>query len=110
MKRITTIILFTICLLAVGSWSYAQCKDCDHGCGKNAAASDTGHGTNYVDKDGDGICDHAGSHADCKCNGNGHKCQAKNAAGDKSQQGSHYVDEDGNGKCDHLEQNQDKTE
>ena len=36
MKRMTTIILFAICFLAIGSWSYAQCKGCGGGCGKGA--------------------------------------------------------------------------
>lgn len=110
MKRITIIFLFTICILAIGSWSYAQCKGCGHGCAKCASSSDNAHGENYVDNDGDGICDNAGSQAKCKCNGEGHKCRAKNAAGNDSQKGPGYVDEDGNEKCDNLEKNQDKTE
>ena len=108
MKRVITIILFAVCFLAIGSWSYAQCKGCDHGCDKCASTSETDHGKCFVDDDGDGICDNVGN-ANCKCKGQCQKCKAKNTGSD-SQHGSHYVDKDEDGKCDHSKQNQDKTE
>jgi hypothetical protein len=104
MKRMTTIILFAICFLAIGSWSYAQCKGCGGGCGKGA-----GQGMNYVDKNGDGICDNAGLHNE-KGQGKGCRYLAKNNAGKGFRKGSGYVDKDGNGVCDNLEQDQDKME
>ena len=111
MKRMKIILLITVCVLAIGSWSYAQgqVRGNGRGCGKCVAASDAKRGINYVDNDGDGICDNAGSRKG-KGNGQGSRYRAKNAAGNGSQQGPRYVDEDGNGICDNLERRQEKTE
>lgn len=111
MKRMTTIIFFTICFLAVGSLSYGQGKGkgYGHGCGKCVAASDTGRGMNYVDNDGDGICDNAGSHKG-RSGGKGNRFRTNGAAGNAGRQGPNYVDNDGDGVCDNLVQTQDKAE
>ena len=105
MKRITTIFLLTICLLAVGSWSYAQGK----GKGCRQGTGGTGCRMNYVDKNGDGICDNAGSH-NGQGRGKGHRLGPKDGTGKGAQRGSNFVDTDGDGVCDNRQQNQDKTE
>ena len=54
-------------------------------------AAGPGNGRNYVDADGNGVCDNAGS------NGNG--------CGRRSGCGKGYVDADGNGICDNADSN-----
>ena len=92
MKRMTTIALFTVCLLAIGSWSYAQCGGCSHG--NSDSAMGAGHGMNFVDSDGDGVCDNAGSK---QCQGNAAQgCQKMCQSGN----------EDGHEGCNHMEQSE----
>lgn len=97
MKRTATIFILTICLLAIGSWSYAQCSGCGQGHGKTNRASCTGCGKNFVDEDGDGICDNEGSH------------QGKGNVDHGSQKGN-FVDENRDGKCDNMKQTDEKSE
>ncbi|MGD9157127.1 MAG: hypothetical protein PVG39_01850 [Desulfobacteraceae bacterium] len=85
MKRIATIIAVTICFLAIGSLSYAQ----QGGKGKGIAGA--AQGANFVDNDGDGICDNAGARMG-RGRGNG-----KGLAG--TAQGANFVDNDGDGIC-----------
>ena len=101
MRRISTIIMLTICILAVGSWSYAQGNGKRYGRGAGGAKC----GMNYVDKNGDGICDNAGSRGAGK--GQGYRGQGKNGAGRGAQRGPNFVDADGDGVCDNLQKNQD---
>lgn len=111
MKRMTTIVLLTICVLAIGSWSYAQHrgKGCGRGCGNSVSASNTGCGMNYVDSDGDGVCDNAGLR-NGKGRGHGRRFHAKNGTGTASQHGPRYVDENNDGVCDNIEANQNQPE
>lgn len=105
MKRMTTIIVFTVCVLAIGSWSYAQGK----GNCQRAAASNSGQGINYVDKDGDGICDNAGIRGAGNGRGQGHRFRSGKGPGNARQHGPRYVDENGDGVCDNYETSQKKT-
>jgi hypothetical protein len=93
MKRIVTITVLSICFLAMGSWSYAQGgKGYGRGCGKCAAG--TAQGANFVDADGDGICDNAGTRQ-----GRG-RGSGKGLRG--SDQGANFVDADGDRICDNA--------
>jgi hypothetical protein len=110
MKHITTIILFSICFLVIGSMSYAQGRGKGYGRGASngAAASDTVRGPYYVDNDGDGICDNAGSY---KGKGRqGRRLGPKDGTGKGGQRGANFVDNNGDGICDNRQQNQDKTD
>lgn len=67
-------------------------KGCCKGCrGKGMGQ---GQGMGFVDKDGDGVCDH---YATAMKNGGKGKGRMMNGSG----QGTGFVDADGNGVCDH---------
>jgi hypothetical protein len=109
MKHITTIILVTVCLLAIGSWTYAQNRGRGYGrgAGNGPVASDTGRGMGFVDNDGDGVCDNPGMR---RGGGSGYRFRAKGTTGNESKLGPNYVDKDGDGVCDNFPKNQDKAE
>ena len=96
MKNLGKILLFTICFLIIASMAYAKCKHggCDRNCGKNITASDTCCGKNYVDKDGDGICDNAGSKGKCNKQGKGCPCSHKNTSGNESKKNQDSMDKE----------------
>ena len=100
--------MITFCVFAVGSWTYAQNRG-GYGC-RGCKGVPAGRGMNYVDKDGDGICDNAGLRGAGKGRGQGCRFRAKNAAGTASNHGPNYVDKDGNGVCDNLELNNQNEE
>jgi hypothetical protein len=103
MKRITTIIIFIICVLATGSWTFAQGRN--GGCGRCNGNGAANSGANFVDKNGDGICDNAGLRGAGNGRGNGCRFQAK-ASGNASVKGPNYVDKNGDGICDNIQQAQ----
>jgi hypothetical protein len=104
MRRIKSILMITVCILAIGSWSYAQGNGSGRvkGCGRGVGGP--GCSANYVDSNGDGICDNAGKRGAGK--GQGYRGRGKNGAGKGAQRGPNFVDEDGDGVCDNLQQKQ----
>lgn len=69
-----------------------------------------GYGANFVDIDGDGICDYAGNACrNIRANGQGgYGCRGagQNRGGNESKYGANFVDTNGNGICDHFEERQ----
>jgi len=55
----------------------------------------TNHGANFVDKDGDGICDNVGTANQCAGKGQGKGCKGAGC-------GKGFVDADKNGVCDNA--------
>jgi hypothetical protein len=103
MKHITTIIVFVICILAVGSWTYAQGRN--GGCGRCRVNGAANCGANFVDKNGDGICDNAGLRG--AGNGRGQGCRFRaNTTDNTSVKGPNFVDKNGDGICDNIQQTQ----
>lgn len=96
------IIILALCILAVGSWAYAQ-GGAGYGRGNCAQAEG---GMNYVDKDGDGVCDNAGTRGKGKGMGQCRRCKLNNTPGNTTTHGPKYVDKDGDGVCDNFRQNQ----
>ncbi len=96
MKKTLTGILTAVVVLSAGAVS--------------VLAAAPGYGPNYVDTDGDGICDYAGNAcrnicADYQgvlgCRGAGQNC-----GWNEIKYGRNYVDTNGNGICDHFEERQ----
>ena len=98
MKSIVTITVLTICFLAIGSLSYAQQGGRGYGRGNGKGLAGAAQGANFVDKDGDGICDNVGTRMG-RGRGNG-----KGLGG--AAQGANFVDKDGDGICDNFQQAQ----
>lgn len=89
MKKALLGVLFTVIVLSV--------------CGTTAFAAGPGCGRNFVDTDGDGICDHAGSgcvYADADGDGLCDVCGAYHLCGTAG--GGNFVDADGDGICDNY--------
>ena len=99
MKRIATIIAVTICFLAIGSLSYAQQGGKGYGRGNGKGLAGTAQGANFVDNDGDGICDNVGTRM-----GRGRGFRRNNVRGNGTAQGPNFVDKDGDGVCDNYQQ------
>lgn len=81
MKRVILVGLALVAILAI-SVSLAAAQGADDG-----AVPPGGYGPNYVDADGDGVCDNCGSGYYGRMNGNG---------------GANFVDADGDGVCDNC--------
>ena len=79
--------IFIALVLALGLCATAALAAGGHHGAGSASTGCAGRGWNYVDADGDGVCDHLGT----GCAGTG--CTG---------QGWNYVDADGDGVCDHL--------
>lgn len=67
------------------------------GCRKHCRGQGMGKGMGFVDKDGDGVCDHYTTAMANGATGNGGMM--------KNGQGAGFVDADGNGICDHHPDN-----
>ncbi len=98
MKRILTIAMLSIFLLTTGTYSYARGRGM--GCCK-ANGGQAGCGMNYVDENGDGICDNAGT-GKGKGAGKGYRNRLNNTSSAASAHGPNYVDKDGDGVCDNF--------
>lgn len=114
MKSIFKAAVLSLCLLTAVSFAYAGSgKDVKDGSGpKNTAAR---RGSNYVDQNGDGICDNisarvdrpgyrrgkgygAGKQAGCK----GLRRGLRDGKGSINRAKPNYVDADGDGVCDNF--------
>ena len=113
MKNLFKVLVLCLCLLTAVSFAYAgNGKGAKDGSGPNNTAAQ--RGPDYVDQNGDGICDNIGARIGRRGKGHG----AGNQAGGKGfrrglRDGSgpinragvekpNYVDENGDGICDNL--------
>ena len=118
MKNLFKVLVLCLCLLTAVSFAYAgNGKGAKDGSGpNNTAVQRVQRGTNYVDENGDGICDNIGARVDRPGYGRGKGYGAGNQAGGKGfrrglRDGKgpinragvakpNYVDANGDGICD----------
>jgi len=82
MKNLFKVLVLCLCLLTAVSFAYAgNGKGVKDGSGPNNTAVQ--RGTNYVDQNGDGICDNIGDRVDRPGYGRGKGYSAGNQAGGK---------------------------
>ena len=102
MKSLLNVFVISLCIVLGVSFAYA-------GAGKAFAINNVPtklaevNGLNFIDKDGDGICDNRGEKGKGSGKGKLHRRGARDGSGPKNglnKRGPHFVDKNGDGICD----------
>lgn len=102
MKSLLNVFVISLCIVLGVSFAYA-------GAGKAFAKNNDStksakvKGLNFVDKDGDGICDNRGEKCKGNCKAKRHRRGARDGSGPKNvsnKRGPNFVDNNGDGICD----------
>ncbi|MHB9028005.1 MAG: hypothetical protein ACYC9O_04510 [Candidatus Latescibacterota bacterium] len=98
----TLVVLLAVSVFAFGAVQYVAAQD------ENPVTPPVSHGPNFVDEDGDGVCDNMGKGLNrgkgkgfIDADGDG-VCDNSTGAGKGKGKGRGFVDADGDGKCDNM--------